>query len=261
VRLLGALLAWHAGFGLTGVVASIAVSIVAGWVPLRFLLRRTANGPAEWTHVGRSIALAAIPFALLQASQVVLLDGDVILAKLALSADEAGYVAALSLFQRIQFFACFGLASVLLPAVSGAVSRGRSAVRPAAAVAGLFGCVSALVIGGSLLVPGQIITIFVGPSFLPAQSVLSVAAASSVAFTLSYLLATYLSAIGDRGGIWLIAAACPVQLAVMSAGAESLSAMLEFKLVCQVVLAALLVARATWRTLCRSRPVSTPIPI
>ncbi len=260
VRLLGAVLAWHAGYGLTGVVAAVAISIVAGWVPLCARLGKSADRETQWAQLGRSVALAAFPFALLQASQVVLLDGDVILARLYLDADESGYIAALSLFQRIQFFACFGLASVLLPAVARAISEGRSAAGPAVAVAALFGCVSAVVLVGTALVPGQVIVLFVGPSFLPAAPLLVVAAASSVAFTLSYLLATYLSAIGDRSGIWLVALATPVQLVAMSIMAESLTAMLACKLACQIVLAALLVSLALWRTLHRGSTVSAPIP-
>lgn len=254
VRLVGAIIAWHLGFGLTGIVATIAISIVAGWLPLVRLLDNTAPQQDAWARMGRTMAVAAIPFAVLQASQVVLLDGDVVIARLFLDAREAGYIAALSLFQRIQFFACFGLASVLLPAVARATAEGQSALAPAAAVSVLFGCVSLVVLGAAAFVPEQVISLFVGPSFLEAAPLLLMAAASAVAFTLSYLLATFLSAVGDKSGIWMMAAACPLQILAMSYSASSLTEMLSIKVTCQFGLAALLVALAAWRTLQRWTP-------
>lgn len=259
VRLVGAVIAWHAGYGLAGVVAAIALSIFAGWLPLCRLLKERPSRDAEWTALGRAVALAAVPFALLQASQVVLLDGDVIIARLSLDAGEAGLIAALSLFQRIQFFACFGLASILLPAVARAIAEGRSPTGPAIAVGALFGCVSATVLAATAFFPEHAINLFFGASFLSAAPLLFTAAASAVAFTLSYLLATFLSAIGDRSGIWLVALACPVQIAAMSMSAESLSTMLAAKLACQILLSALLVSCAIWRTLRRGSPACTPI--
>ena len=254
VRLVGAAVAWHAGLGLTGVVAALAVSIVAGWLPLAGLLRGAPVSAAAWQKLGQGLALAALPFALLQASQVVLLDADVILARMHLGAEEAGLVAALSLFQRIQFFACFGLASVLLPAVSRAAVAGHGTLRPALAVAALFVAVSALVLGAAFTMPETLVRGFVGAAFLPAAPLLATAAAASVAFTLSYLVATFLSALGDRWGIWLIALAGPVQLWAMSAAADSLASMLWAKLLCQLALATALLALAGWRVLRPARP-------
>ncbi|MEH6832510.1 MAG: hypothetical protein V7661_16885 [Sulfitobacter sp.] len=65
--------------------------------------------------------MASLPFALLQAAQVALLDGDVFIAKAVLDPQEAEFTGVLVLFQRIEFFACFGLASVLLPSLTAAL--------------------------------------------------------------------------------------------------------------------------------------------
>ena len=254
VRLFAAMAAWQAGLGLSGVVAAIALSIAAGWLPLRNMLRPHPAGTIAWRPLARGLGLAAVPFAMLQASQVVLLDADVILARITLGASDAGYIAALSLFQRIQFFACFGLASVLLPAVSRALVAGISIAQPAGAVATLFIGVSAVVLFATAQFPAEIITAFVGPAFLPVAPDLILAAGAAVAFTLSYLLATFLSAIGDKRGIWLILMACPVQIAAMAVFGETLTQMLQFKLICQIALAALLVTLALGRTLRRPQP-------
>ena len=254
VRLVGASLAWQAGLGLPGVVAALAVSIVAGWGPLVRLLPATEE-TTVWQDTGRALALAAVPFAVLQASQVVLLDGDVILARRLLGAGDAGLVAALSLFQRVQFFACFGLAAVLLPSVGRALADGRSARGPVAAVIALFGAASALTMAGAVLAPGAVVDAFVGSSFQAAAPVLWIAAASAIAFTASYLSATYLSASGDHAGIWILAAACPAQLWAMSVWAGGLQEMLSAKLAVQLGLAAILLVRVAWRAPRAAAPV------
>lgn len=244
VRLIGAALAWQVGLGLEGVAAVIALSVIVGWLPLRSIFGRpTASGSAIVT----GIVLAALPFALLQAGQVILMDGDVLLAQAFLGPDDAGQLAALGLFQRIQFFGCFSLAAVLLPAVVTEVSAGRSPVAAAVPIFALYAAVTALLVGLACAFPAKVLTTLVGPAFLPAAPVLPMISVGAAAFTLSYLLATYLAAIGDRWGIWAIALACPLQLAALTQSTDSLSNLVTIKLLCQLMLAALLLCRSFQR--------------
>lgn len=216
VRLIGAIVAWQAGFGLEGVVAAIALSIVAGWAVLADLLPRRSLSWTETRPVARGLTLAALPLALLQMAQVLALDGDIFLASAALPDHESGLVAALSLFQRIQFFACFTLASVLLPSVVSAVREGRSVLHATMPVGLLFVAVAVPVLAASNVAPGLIIGLLVGPAFGAAAAGLPLAAVAAVAFTLSYLLATLLAALGDRRGLYAAALTALLQLGVMS---------------------------------------------
>jgi O-antigen/teichoic acid export membrane protein len=244
LRLVLSALAWHSGLGLAGVTAAISLSVLAGLMPLWSLLHaRSAAAPAQ------GLFLAALPFAALQAGQVILMDGDVLIAQALLGAEAAGQVAALGLFQRIQFFGCFSLAVVLLPAVTAERARGGRPLRSAAPVFALYAAVMIPVIAAAFFRPEQVVTLLTGPAFLPAAGFLPLVSLSAAAFTLSFLLATYLAAIGDRFGIWAVFAACPVQLVAMTLAAESLPAALTAKLACQVALAALLLARAASRSL------------
>ncbi len=242
VRLLGALVAWKAGFGIEGVVAAIALSIVAGWLVLLGVLPRT---PLSWTEtrpLARTLAIGALPLALLQISQVLALDGDIFLASAALPSREAGLVAALSLFQRIQFFACFTLASVLMPSIVGAVRDGRSILVAAMPVGFLFLAVAVPMMIVSNAAPELIIALLVGPEFSGAAKGLPLAALASVAFTMSYLLATLLAAIGDRRGLYAAAIAALVQLGLMAIAVRAPEAgfldLLTIKAALQAVLAA-----------------------
>jgi O-antigen/teichoic acid export membrane protein len=251
VRLLGAALAWQAGLGLAGVVAVIAFSVVAGWLPLRSIFGRPAVPAVTMVN---GVVLAALPFALLQAGQVILMDGDVLLAQALLGPDEAGQLAALGLFQRIQFFGCFSLAAVLLPAVVTEVSAGRNPMTAAFPVFALYAGVSTLLISLAFTFPSEILTALVGPAFLPAAPLLPMVSAAAAAFTLSYLLATYLAAIGDRWGIWAVTLACPLQLGVLAQSTDSLTDLVTTKFYCQLALVGLLILRAVWRSLPSASP-------
>jgi O-antigen/teichoic acid export membrane protein len=198
VRLIGAALAWQAGLGLAGVVTAIAVSVLCGWLPLRSNVARPAM---PGSAIVSGVVLAALPFALLQAGQVILMDADVVLAQTLLDPENAGQLAALGLFQRIQFFGCFSLAAVLLPAVITEVSAGRSPLIAALPVFALYSAVTALLVGLTAAFPASILTALVGPAFLPAAPLLPMISVGAAAFTLSYLLATYLAALGHRAGL------------------------------------------------------------
>lgn len=246
VRLFGSVLAWEMGFGLAGVTAVIALSVLAGWWPLRLQSRRAV---VETKGLTPALLWAALPFALLQAGQVVLMDADVVLAQARLGAMDAGQLAALGLFQRIQFFSCFSLVAVLLPTVAREASMGRNPLAAALPVLAIFAGVTNLVVVAACLAPETVLSALVGPAFLPAAQHLPMISIAAAAFTLSYLLATYLAALGNLSGIWAIALACPLQLLAIGLMAEDLTGLNLAKLVCQLALVAWMIGR----TLCHHR--------
>lgn len=265
VRLGGSVVLWHLGAGIEGVALAIAVSLVAGWLPVSGALAATPVGrsvpergvEAKDAGVVRPVLMLALPFAVLQAAQVLHLDGDILVANAVLTSGEVGSVAVLSLVQRVQFFACFGLAAVLLPAVTAAALAGGSGLREAAPVAALFGLVSLVTLAVLGLAPLQVITVLVGPAFADAAPDLPVAGVCAVLFTHSYLCATYLAALGDRRGIWLMAGFVPLQITtfvVLSLGETgmTLSQMMLAKLFWQAALSLALLLLIFWRSRPRS---------
>ncbi len=247
VRLGGAIILWQAGFGLPGVVLALAASLVAGWLPVRGALRGTAKASAP---VLRRVAALALPFAVLQAAQVAHLDGDVLVSNLLLSREETGLMAVLSLFQRIQFFACFGMAAVLLPSVTAAVTAGRSGLTELRPVALLFAGLSVPLMLVLSLAPGLVINLLSGPAFAAAAPELTKVGLSAVLFTFSYLAATFLAATGDRRGIWLIAGFVPVQIGsyiLTDRAGLDLTTMVGIKVLVQSALALLILILTTYR--------------
>lgn len=251
VRLVGAIVVWHLGFGLEGVVIVISLSVVAGWLGVARALPKPHASVQKVRRVVLGLTIAALPFAALQIAQVLSLDGDIFLAKARLEAEQAGYLAALSLFQRIQFFACFALASTLLAAVVSAARDGKEILPAAMPVVCLFLLVSIAVLALALFRGDLVIRTLVGPAFAGAVQGLTMAACASIAFTASYLLATFLSALKDQRGIWAALAVSILQLTWMAfatlAPELGFLALLEIKMWCQLGLAAVLLSMTVRR--------------
>ena len=119
-RLIGGLVLWFAGVGLVGVTAALVASVYIG-----ALCASRSSERRAYLHkqTGQSksallIVKASAPFAALQVAQILMLDGDLFVAKSALEAADAGYLAALGLIQRIFFFAFLSFSALLLPMVA-----------------------------------------------------------------------------------------------------------------------------------------------
>ncbi len=250
VRLAGAFLAWELGVGLEGVVAAISVSIIAGWAVLFDLLPPTRTQLPIRSTAGILVASAA-PFGLIQLSQVLALDGDIFLANAALPASEAGFIGVLSLFQRIQFFACFALAGVLLPGVIIAARDGKSVLRAVVPVFALFVAVSIPLVTAAFFIPTTLISAMVGEQYLAAAPALILAVFSAVCFTFSYLVATLLAALGKITGILLVFAGALLQLALMYFNdPSSFADLLWVKATCQAATATVLTFSLLYHVQC-----------
>jgi len=241
VRLVFSVVAWQLGLGLVGIVLAIVVSIIAGWIVLTDFLPKPKSMPPNFKQFSLDIGLKAMPFGVLYFAQVLALDGDIFFAKAFLPPDEAGMVAALLLFQRIQFFACFALASVLLPSVVAAAKGHQKLVPTLAPIIGLFTITALTFLVSVNLYPDLLIQILVGADYAPASEGLTLAATAAAAFTLSFLVATFLAALGDRRGIWITAIVAVCQLTIMLAFTNASSVtfinVLQIKCVCQITLA------------------------
>ncbi|MCU4655223.1 hypothetical protein N8I71_20465 [Roseibacterium sp. SDUM158016] len=234
VRLGGAILAHATGLGMSGIVAALALSLVAGWWPVRAetsgaALRQPAPLPAA-PLLGRIVRIAW-PFALLQLAQVIHLDGDLLMSARVLPEAEVGLLAGLSLVQRVQVYACLGLAGVLLPTVTAAAASGRATLRPAMPVVALVLGTGAALTVLAMAAPALVLLTVAGPAYAAGLAHLLPAVLAAFAFTVSYLAATFLAALGDRSGIALVTIGAPVSLGVLAlaAGAGGLDAMVAAK--------------------------------
>lgn len=244
VRLGLGMVAWNMGFGIEGVVAAIGLSIIAGCAVLFDILPNPERRKVVASPLAKTLGLSALPFAMLQLAQVAALDGDIFLATRYLSDTQTGYVAALSLFQRIQFFACFALAGVLLPSVIIAIREDQSYLNSIVLIGAILVAVSLIVMSVTWIYPIELIGLLVGPEYVAAAPHLWVVAAAAVLFTVNYLIATFLLAFGNRAGVAIVVAGSAVQIGLMIAAVSSqsgdLAELLSTKLSCQGAILAVL---------------------
>jgi O-antigen/teichoic acid export membrane protein len=242
VRLTGAIFLWQMGYGIEGVIASITVSIIAGWLVISNKLPKIKIKPSLPKGLSSTLAKIALPFALLQASQVLLLDGEIFAAKIIFDETTAGLIAAAGLFQRIEFFACFGLVGILIPTVAKAVARGESGIAPLFPVAILFALVTIVIICAVFFMPKTLTTLLVGSQYLLSKNLLLYAAGAASAFTFSYLLVTFLTTLDDFRGIWIVASCVPLQISAFIISASFTTELvpedlLLIKFCCQIMMA------------------------
>lgn len=252
VRLVLSVAAWQAGLGIEGVVAAIALSIFAGWVVLVELLPKPDLSALDVRPIASSLGIAMLPFGMLQLSQVASLDGDIFLATRFLNGAETGYVAALSLFQRIQFFACFALAGVLLPSIVTARREGKSYASAVLTIAALLGAVSCTVLMLTWTFPEDLLRALVGQEYVAAAPHLWLVALAAILFTVNYLLATFLIAIKKTSGVAVVVIGAVVQILLMvyalNTADGGMSSMFTAKLLCQLGIFVIL-AQKLWQAL------------
>lgn len=256
VRIVLCAFAWWFGLGLTGVAVALVISVIVGWL--------AAKRPDETPNLTNNISLnpnvlalltLALPMGLLQLFQIVMLDSDVFFAKLMMNENEAGLAAALTLFQRIQFFACFGLAAILLPTVAKAVASQESLMRAVAPMVCLFASVSIVLIVASTVWPGQILNLLAGPAYNAAEPHLFAACACAILFTASYLFTLVQFGLGRHSSLYVFAIVFGIQtliLVYLKSTAAPLS-LADFYTVKLISLGALFVALAAYAFITKSK--------
>lgn len=236
VRLFGSALAWQLGFGLEGVSIVIAVSIIAGYICAGRTKREAPREqtPSHWKPIGFGLA----PWAALQLAQVLHLDGEAIAAKINMSAQMAGEIAALDLIQRIFFFGCFALSAALIPVVAQAIHQ-RKPIWPVIRAIFLLVCFCAIAFLSALIVmPNFIVSVMFGQAFSPIAPLAWKAGLTAIIFTLTYLTATLGMTLGNSKLGYRVLGLALIQCAIFAflSAREGANAALLFnaKIFCQI---------------------------
>lgn len=193
IRLAGSVFLWQMGFGLTGIAAAVGVSIIAGfivstdrqdWAGCKAALKTRTT-----TNV-KALSLAAMPYLILQLAQILVLDSDILIAKVAFSAETAGLVAGLLLIQRVFFFAFLSGSMILQPVIaqqSGASTNPKELFILLLAIA--FISAAALIV----IVPNSdlIVKLMLGEAYTQLSSIVWISALTGAVFIVSHLCAIY----------------------------------------------------------------------
>lgn len=195
VRLMAGLALWFAGAGLLGVTLALAASVYVGTL---FASRKGDH--AAWQERqdnsvsdGLLALQASAPFLAIQLAQILMLDGELFIAKAVLPGTEAGYLAGLGLIQRIFFFAFLSFATLLLPMVTRKTAD-RDTIGARQDLSNMLAALTVLAI-----LPLTVLTLFApfisallfGEAFRPMAPWAPLAAMSALCFAISHLAITY----------------------------------------------------------------------
>lgn len=182
------------GFGVVGATIALAVSFVAVWVHVRILMsnKRGSLGAIDSSEVRRY----AGPIALLLLGQIIVNNGDVLIAKRYLDPDQAGVYAAIALVGRAVFFLSWSVATTLFPAATQQAERGQDVdqlLHRGLLVVGLLG--TGAVVGAQLF-GGFALELILGPAFAGLGSPLAWYAGATSLFALANLIVSHYLSIG-----------------------------------------------------------------
>lgn len=249
------------GLGVLGATIGLTASFVAVWAHVRFLVNRNrkVGSPQSTisTDVVRSVTAYAGPIAILLAGQIIVNNGDVLVAKRFLDPETAGIYAAIALVGRAVFFLSWSVATTLFPVSAkqsaGGATSNKLLNRAIVVVAALGVCF----VVGARLAGGFVLGRVFGPEYGDISSPLAWYAFATSMFAIANLIASHHLA-GDRvrESIVLVLGGV-VQTLLLFFGRGSIDGLITAQV---VAMALLLFAVAGSHGLATRRSSSTSLP-
>jgi O-antigen/teichoic acid export membrane protein len=188
-KLVAALLLVWLGYGVYGAVGAISASVLAAFLFTRLGLRTRATGEMEAAPFRAYFqeGMQAIVFFI---GQVVINNIDILLVKYYFDAEQAGLYAAVALFGRLLYFACWSIVSAMFP-VSAASPRDERPSQVLKTPLMLVGGLSAVFIITETLLPRFVVGLVLGQQFAHADELLGIYATATAIYAVSVVLIAY----------------------------------------------------------------------
>lgn len=218
IRLVGSLILWQMGFGLAGIAVAVGVSIAAGFV---FCVDKPdiklAKSGVKLTSAlnAKTLGVTAMPYLILQAAQVLVLDSDILIAKAVLSPEAAGLVAGLLLIQRVFFFAFLSCSTILQPFVAKETAKTTGEQKtPKELLTLLLAIAIITAIALTLIIPNSelVVKVMLGDDYAQLSYIVWISALTGAVFIVSHLCAIYQIAKGKTFAAQIVLAFSIAQL-------------------------------------------------
>lgn len=203
VRLAVAILLVLAGFGVNGAVGGLTLSFLGAWLAARWARKSLSATPLFGPEDQRQLWRFAGPVSAALMGQILINNSDVLMVKHFFAPEVAGQYAALALIGRIVFFATWSVVTALFPLVAQRHQLGQPHRHLLWLSLGAVVGVSVVIIGGSLLFPGLIVTILFGEAYAGMADLLWLYALATAFYALSNVVINYRLSLGDNAGSYL----------------------------------------------------------
>lgn len=245
------------GAGVEGATLGLTLSFLATWFHVRMLTSYRGAGVLSSSTV-RSIIAYAGPVGVLLLGQIIINNGDVLIAKRFLEPETAGVYAAIALVGRAVFFLSWSVATTLFPA---AAQRDQAGEDSNGLLYGGLGIVAVMGVGfvvGAKFLGGIVLGEVFGPEYGGVSNQLALYAFATSLFAMANLIVSHHLSMGRRREAFLLVAGGVVQTTLLLLGRGSIDSLINAQVTAMALLLAVIVAShvAGLRTK-RSAPVAT----
>lgn len=224
-----------AGFGVEGATFGVTASFAAVWLHVRRLsvaAPRAALDPA----VLSTIRGYAGPVGLLLLGQIIINNGDVLIAKRFLEPDTAGVYAAIALVGRAVFFLSWSVATTLFPAAAQRNERGENSDSLLYAGMGVVAIIGVVIVVGSALLGGAVLAQVFGPEYSEVSGPLAWYAFATSMFAMANLVVSHYLSMGRLREVLVLLVGGAAQTALLLEARGSIESLVGAQAIAMVIL-------------------------
>ncbi len=228
-----------AGLGVAGATIGLTASFLATWMHVR-LLTTKASGTQVASDTVRELITYAGPVGVLLLGQIIINNGDVLIAKRFLDPDTAGVYAAIALVGRAVFFLSWSVATTLFPAAAQRDEAGEESNGLLygglliVALMGVVFVVSAKFLGGIVL--GEVF----GPEYADVSNPLALYAFATSMFAMANLIVSHHLSTGRLREALVLVAGGVLQTSMLLVGRGSIDSLIRAQVIAMAILLGLI---------------------
>ncbi len=225
------------GFGVGGATVGLTASFFAVWIHVRLLIGR--RRPEPMTAQAVSVLVSYVgPVAVLLFGQIVINNGDVLIAKRFLDPDTAGVYAAIALVGRAVFFLSWSVATTLFPAAARRDELGQSSHGLLYGGLGIVALMGAGFVAGAALLGGIVLGRVFGPEYAEVSGPLARYAFATSLFAMANLIVTHHLSMGRLREALVLLAGSGIQTTLLFLGRDDIDSLIEAQVGAMAILLA-----------------------
>ncbi len=225
------------GLGVTGATLGLGASFVATWAHVRYLNRRRVVGQIKPETI-RNIGIYARPVAILLLGQIIINNGDVLIAKRFLVPETAGVYAAIALAGRAVFFLSWSVATTIFPASAQRSQTGENSSGLLRGGVMIIAALGVVFVAGAWLLGDIVLGNVFGPEYSEVSSPLARYAFATSLFAIANLIASHNLAANRLRESYVLVAGGVFQTVLLISQRGSIDSLVNAQVVAMAVLLA-----------------------
>ncbi len=244
------------GFGVIGATIGLTVSFVATWLHVRHLSTRSPGEKPD-ANVVSDLLRYALPVGVLLLGQIIINNGDVLIAKRFLEPTTAGVYAAIALVGRAVFFLSWSVATTLFPAAAQREEAGEDSDGLLYAGLGIVAAMGVCFVGGAKLLGGIVLGEVFGPEYAGVSNPLAWYAFATSLFAMANLVVSHHLSMGRIQEALVLVAGGVLQTALLLIGRSSIDSLIRAQVIAMAILLGLVGLSHTFSARRRGVPATS----